>query len=85
MLIDTLVRRGVGASRDRESRERRLGEIPAKAFVMTLEGQNPGEHPAVHVLNTRGSPGTPGRAETQELRLVEPARASAKVYRQAKQ
>jgi len=33
-----------------KARERRQVEILAEAFVEALEGQNPGEHPAVRVL-----------------------------------
>jgi len=36
-----------------EARERRQVEILAKAFVEALEGQNPGEHPAVGALTPR--------------------------------
>jgi len=40
-------------SLDGKARERRQVEILAQAFVEALEGQNPGEHPAVRVLTPR--------------------------------
>jgi hypothetical protein len=52
--IETLGRRRMWRLRQiREARERRSGEIPIEAFAKTLEGRNPGEHPADGVLNTR--------------------------------
>jgi hypothetical protein len=46
----------------REVRERRSGEVRAKAVaVMTLEGRNPREAPVIDGLNPRRSRGTSGR------------------------
>jgi len=63
-LIETLrhrrARRVIAAFR--EVRERRSGEVRAKAVaVMTLEGRNPREAPVIDGLNPRWSQGTSGR------------------------
>jgi len=42
---------------------------------VALEGETPGEQPALGVLNTRQSPGTLERVKAQEPRLAKPAPA----------
>jgi hypothetical protein len=58
--------------------------LPRRTW-QTLEGENPGEHPARGALTTRAVARDSREVETQELRLGEPAPVSAWVYRQAKQ
>jgi hypothetical protein len=52
-LIETLRRRRSGVSPVEEARERSRAKFRSRLSSETLEGSNPGEHPAVGVLNTR--------------------------------